>query len=244
MHLKLPQNNNINIFPIKAFKDNYIWLIQEKLNAVIVDPGDAKPILKKLKETGLKLLAILITHKHHDHIGGVEELIINFPDVKIFGPENNEFRFKYKALKEGDLISILGTTIKFYIIETPGHTLDHIVYVDANNLFCGDTLFACGCGRLFEGTYNEMFHSLSKISSLKPKTKIYCAHEYTKENIKFALTIDAKNNQLNKRYKKLQNMEITIPSLLKDELETNPFIRAKTSEEFKLIRKRKDEFQK
>tara|TARA_B110000014_G_C20094646_1_gene573600 strand:- start:122 stop:850 length:729 start_codon:yes stop_codon:yes gene_type:complete len=242
MLLNLPQNKKINIFPIKAFKDNYIWIIQEKNNAVIVDPGEAKPSLNKLKEMGLKLVGILITHKHFDHIGGVEELIKNFPKVKIYGPENNEFRFKYEIVKEGDLISIINTEIKFYVIETPGHTLDHIVYVDSNHLFCGDTLFACGCGRLFEGSYDEMFNSLSKISSLKPNTKIYCAHEYTKENIKFALTIDSNNKELNERSNKLQNIEITIPSLLKDELETNPFLRAKTSEEFKLIRKKKDEF--
>ncbi|MAS00427.1 MAG: hydroxyacylglutathione hydrolase [Nitrosomonadales bacterium] len=242
MHLKLPHNNKINIFPVKAFKDNYIWIIQEKNYAVIVDPGEAKPSLKKLKEMNLELAGILITHKHFDHIGGVEELIKNFPNIKIFGPENNEFQFKYQVVKEGDLISISNTKIKFYIIETPGHTLDHIVYVDSEHLFCGDTLFACGCGRLFEGTYDEMFHSLSKISSLKPNTKVYCAHEYTKENIKFALTIDSKNEELNKRSKKLQNVEITIPSLLMDELKTNPFLRAKTSEEFKSIRKRKDEF--
>ncbi|MDC0183250.1 hydroxyacylglutathione hydrolase [Nitrosomonadales bacterium] len=242
MHLNLPENNKINIFPIKAFKDNYIWIIQEKNNAVIVDPGEAKPSLNKLKDMNLELVGILITHKHFDHIGGVEELIKNFPKVKIFGPENNEFRFKYEIVKEGDLISILNTTIKFYVIETPGHTLDHLVYVDSNHLFCGDTLFVCGCGRLFEGSYDEMFHSLSKISSLKSNTKIYCAHEYTKENIKFALTIDSKNKELNDRSRKLQNIEITVPSLLKDELETNPFLRAKTSEEFKLIRKKKDEF--
>ena len=242
MHLNLPQNNKINIFPIKAFKDNYIWIIQEKKNAVIVDPGEAKSSLIKLKEMDLELVGILITHKHYDHIDGVEELIKNFPKVKIFGPDSNEFGFKYEIVKEGDLVSILNTKIKFYVIETPGHTLDHLVYADSNHLFCGDTLFACGCGRLFEGTYDEMFHSLSKISSLNPNTKIYCAHEYTKQNIKFALTIDSKNKQLNERSRKLQNVEITIPSLLKDELETNPFLRAKTSDEFKLIRKKKDEF--
>ena len=242
MHSILPQNNNVNIFAIKALKDNYIWLIQEKLNGIIVDPGDAKPVLKVLQEKKIDLKAILITHKHLDHMGGVEELINNYPKVQIYGPENREFRFKYQIAKEGDVISIYGTNVKFNVIETPGHTLDHIVYVDRERLFCGDTLFACGCGRLFEGTYDEMFKSLSKISSLAPNTKVYCAHEYTKENIKFALTIDANNYQLNKRCKKLQDVEITIPSLLQEELETNPFLRVKTSEEFKLIRKKKDEF--
>jgi len=242
MHSTLPQNSNINILPIKAFKDNYIWLIQEKFNGVIVDPGDAKPVLKKLKEKNIDFKAILITHKHQDHMGGVEELIGCYPNIRIYGPENIKFKFKYEIVKEGDVISIPGTKIKFNVIETPGHTSDHVVYVDTENLFCGDTLFACGCGRLFEGTSDEMFKSLLKISSLNPNTKVYCAHEYTKENIQFALTIDPDNYQLNERYKKIQDVEITIPSLLQEELETNPFLRVKTSEEFKLIRKKKDEF--
>ena len=244
MHSSLPQNSNINILPIKAFKDNYIWLIQEKFNGIIVDPGDAEPVIKELDEKNINLKAILITHKHHDHMGGVQELVDYYPGVRIYGPQNIEFRFKYKIVKEGDVISILGTKLRFNVIETPGHTLDHIVYVDMENLFCGDTLFACGCGRLFEGTYEEMFKSLLKISSLNPNTKVYCAHEYTKENIQFALTIDPNNYQLNERYKRLQDVEITIPSLLQEELETNPFLRVKTSEEFKLIRRRKDEFYK
>ena len=147
-----------------------------------------------------------------------------------------------KIIKEGDVISILGTKVELSVIETPGHTLDHIVYVDKNHLFCGDTLFACGCGKLFEGSYKEMFQSLSKISSLNPKTKVYCAHEYTKKNIRFALTLDKENNKLIDRYNRVRHLKITIPSLLKEELETNPFLRAKTAEEFKLIRKRKEEF--
>jgi len=242
MYSTLPQNNNINIFPIKAFKDNYIWVIQEKLNGIIIDPGEAKPVLEKLKRQNINLTAILITHKHYDHTGGVEELIKRNPDVQVFGPENTEFNFKYTIVKEGDVISILGTKVKLSVIETPGHTLDHIVYIDEAHLFCGDTLFACGCGKLFEGSYSEMFKSLSKISSLNPETKVYCAHEYTKKNIQFALTVDKENNQLIQRYNRLKHVEITIPSTLKEELETNPFLRAKTIEEFKLIRKRKDEF--
>jgi hydroxyacylglutathione hydrolase len=242
MHSTLPQNSNINILPIKAFKDNYIWLIQEKFNGIIVDPGDAKPVLKKLNEKNINLKAILITHKHLDHIGGVEELLNHHPDIRIYGPENIKFKFKYEIVKEGDVISIPGTKVRFNVIEIPGHTLDHIAYVDIENVFCGDTLFACGCGKVFEGTFDQMFKSLLKIASLNPNTKVYCGHEYTIENIQFALTIDPDNYQLNKRYKKLQGIEITIPSLLKEELKTNPFLRVKTSEEFKLIRKRKDEF--
>ena len=242
MYSTIPQNNNINIFPIKAFQDNYIWVIQEYDNVIVIDPGDAEPVLKELKKKNINLVAILITHKHYDHTGGVEELINNHPNVQIFGPENNEFKFKYAIIKEDDVISIFGTKVKFKVIETPGHTLDHVVYVDKHHLFCGDTLFACGCGKLFEGSYQEMFESLSKISTLAPKTKVYCAHEYTKKNIQFALTIDKNNAQLIERYNRLKDLEITIPSILKEELETNPFLRAKSIEDFKLIRKRKDDF--
>ncbi len=242
MNQILPQNKEINISPIKAFKDNYIWLILEKNNGVIIDPGDARPVLKELEKRNINLVSILITHNHFDHVGGVEELIINYPDVQIFAPNNIKFKFRHSIVKEGDVISISKTTIKLYVIETPGHTLDHIVFADKNHLFCGDTLFACGCGKLFEGTYSDMFRSLSKISSLSPNTKVYCAHEYTKENIKFALSIDTNNYKLSERSKRLKNIEITIPSLLKEELETNPFLRVKTSKEFKLIRKKKDEF--
>ena len=242
MYSTIPQNNNINIFPIKAFQDNYIWVIQENDNVIVIDPGDAEPVLKELKKKNINLVAILITHKHYDHTGGVEELINNHPNVQIFGPENNEFKFKYAIIKEDDVISIFGTKVKFKVIETPGHTLDHVVYVDKHHLFCGDTLFACGCGKLFEGSYQEMFESLSKISTLAPKTKVYCAHEYTKKNIQFALTIDKNNAQLIERYNRLKDLEITIPSILKEELETNPFLRAKSIEDFKLIRKRKDDF--
>jgi|TARA_B110000037_G_scaffold147289_1_gene166384 hydroxyacylglutathione hydrolase len=242
MNQILPQNKEINISPIKAFKDNYIWLVLEKNNGVIIDPGDAKPVLKELEKRNINLVSILITHNHFDHVGGVEELIINYPDVQIFAPNNIKFKFRHSIVKEGDVISISKTAIKFYVIETPGHTLDHIVFADKNHLFCGDTLFACGCGKLFEGTYSDMFRSLSKISSLSPNTKVYCAHEYTKENIKFALSIDTNNYKLSERSKRLKNIEITIPSMLKEELETNPFLRVKTSEEFKLIRKKKDEF--
>ena len=242
MNQILPQNKEINISPIKAFKDNYIWLVLEKNNGVIIDPGDAKPVLKELEKRNINLVSILITHNHFDHVGGVEELIINYPDVQIFAPNNIKFKFRHSIVKEGDVISISETAIKFYVIETPGHTLDHIVFADKNHLFCGDTLFACGCGKLFEGTYSDMFRSLSKISSLSPNTKVYCAHEYTKENIKFALSIDTNNYKLSERSKRLKNIEITIPSMLKEELETNPFLRVKTSEEFKLIRKKKDEF--
>jgi hydroxyacylglutathione hydrolase len=242
MYSTIPQNNNINIFPIKAFQDNYIWVIQENDNVIVIDPGDAEPVLKELKKKNINLVAILITHKHYDHTGGVEELINNHPNVQIFGPENNEFKFKYAIIKEDDVISIFGTKVKFKVIETPGHTLDHVVYVDKHHLFCGDTLFACGCGKLFEGSYQQMFQSLSKISTLVPETKVYCAHEYTKKNIQFALTIDKNNTKLIERYNRLKDLEITIPSTLKEEIQTNPFLRAKSNEDIKLIRKRKDDF--
>ncbi len=241
MELNLPKNTNISIVPIKAFSDNYIWLIENKNDAVLVDPGDHEPACKILKEKKLSLKVILVTHKHHDHIGGINELIRLYPNVEIYAPHNN-FEFNYKTVKDGDLITLGKTNIQFKVMETPGHTLDHVVYIDNKHLFCGDTLFACGCGRLFEGTYQQMFNSLSKISLLPKNIKIYCAHEYTMKNIEFSLTEDKTNKQLIKRKEKVKNMKITIPTTLKEELETNPFIRAENVEIFKQIRIRKDAY--
>ena len=189
------------------------FLLQKR--ALLFDLGDLSMLSNG---TLLKVSHVFVSHTHIDHFIGFDRLLRTLfgheKTLTIFGPKNIEFKFKYTIVKEDDVISILGTKVKFNVIETPGHTLDHIIYVDTDHLFCGDTLFACGCGRLFEGTYREMFESLSKISSLAPKTKVYCAHEYTKKNIQFALTIDKENNQLNERYKRLRDVEITIPSIL------------------------------
>ena len=221
----------IKIEPIKAFSDNYIWLVTTNEGLLVVDPGDAAPVESYLKDNNMSLSNILITHHHFDHTGGVKKLSETNNNVDVYGPTNSIFDGINKELKDGDKINILG--IDFSIIEVPGHTLDHIAFFAENDgnpfLFCGDTLFAGGCGRIFEGTYEQMFESLSKLSELPLNTKVYCGHEYTLSNLSFALKVDKSNNILQVRYTdciEARNNDIpTIPSTLELEMQTNPFLR-------------------
>ena len=241
MHLTLPKNSNISISPIESFSDNYIWLIERGNDAILIDPGDHKPAVKVLQEKKLNLKAILVTHKHFDHIGGVSSLIESYPSVEIYAPLNN-YNFNFKQAKDGDLINLSNIDLSFTVIKTPGHTLDHVVYIDQEHIFCGDTLFACGCGRIFEGTYKQMYESLTKISSLPENIKVYCAHEYTMDNIEFALIEDKANKALLQRKEKLKNLKVTLPTTIKEELETNPFLRARNESVFKKLRIKKDAY--
>tara|TARA_B100000780_G_scaffold161368_1_gene112760 strand:+ start:81 stop:806 length:726 start_codon:yes stop_codon:yes gene_type:complete len=241
MHLTLPKNSNISISPIESFSDNYIWLIERGNDAILIDPGDHKPAVKVLQEKKLNLKAILVTHKHFDHIGGISSLIDSYPSVEIYAPLNN-YNFNFKQVKDGDLINLSNIDLSFTVIKTPGHTLDHVVYIDQDHLFCGDTLFACGCGRIFEGTYKQMYESLTKISSLPENIKVYCAHEYTMDNIEFALIEDKANKALLQRKEKLKNLKVTLPTTIKEELETNPFLRARNESVFKKLRIKKDAY--
>ena len=221
----------IKIEPIKAFSDNYIWLVTTNEGLLVVDPGDAAPVESYLKDNNMSLSNILITHHHFDHTGGVKRLSETNNNLDVYGPTNSIFDGINKELKDGDKINILG--IDFSIIEVPGHTLDHIAFFAENDgnpfLFCGDTLFAGGCGRIFEGTYEQMFESLSKLSELPLNTKVYCGHEYTLSNLSFALKVDKSNNILQARYTdciEARNNDIpTIPSTLELEMQTNPFLR-------------------
>lgn len=221
----------IKIEPIKAFSDNYIWLVTTNEGLLVVDPGDAAPVESYLKDNNMSLSNILITHHHFDHTGGVKKLSETNNNLDVYGPTNSIFDGINKELKDGDKINILG--IDFSIIEVPGHTLDHIAFFAENDgnpfLFCGDTLFAGGCGRIFEGTYEQMFESLSKLSELPLNTKVYCGHEYTLSNLSFALKVDKSNNILQVRYTdciEARNNDIpTIPSTLELEMQTNPFLR-------------------
>lgn len=242
MIIRHQSSNKPQITPIKAFQDNYIWAMIEDQNLIIVDPGDAKPVLEFISHSKLNLLSILITHKHLDHMGGVDEIYTKYPNIEIYAPRDSNFSFPYKAVGEGEEFKIDGTSMNFKVLETPGHTLDHIVYINESNLFCGDTLFACGCGRIFEGTYNQMFESLQKFKKLDAAMKVFCAHEYTVKNIEFALSLNPTNKKLLNRLKSCLNLEVTLPSSLKEEFETNPFLLAKDVNQFKEIRQQKDVF--
>ena len=241
MRFSLPKNSNLSIKPIKSFTDNYIWMIKKNKDVVVVDPGDAIPVLNFLKEKNLNLKSILITHKHADHIGGIEDLLKHYPKIKIYGPKNN-FNFIYTIVNNDELLKINELNIEFRVIATPGHTLDHVVFADQDHLFCGDTLFGCGCGKLFEGSYSQMHSSLKTLSKLPTSIKVYCAHEYTKKNIEFALTQDKDNQYLIDRKRNLIGKDITLPSTLGEELKTNPFLRSKDLTQFKELRQRKDNF--
>jgi len=220
--------DEIQITPIPAFRDNYIWLLERGHHALVVDPGDAEPVLRILERRARKLDAILLTHHHADHVGGVAELVAAHAP-QVFGPAHSPFAGIQVQLREGDRARVLQED--FSVLEVPGHTLDHIAYwcPALGALFCGDTLFACGCGRLFEGSAAQMFASLSKLAHLPEYTKVYCAHEYTSANIRFALAVEPSNPDLLHRREACASarsrQQPTVPSTLELEKATNPFLR-------------------
>jgi len=222
-------NSALRISPIRAFNDNYIWCLQNGSTAVVVDPGDHKPVLAFLKEHRLNLSAILITHHHYDHTGGILALLEHYPEINVYGPHNPNIQGITHALREGDEIELKALALSDSVLETPGHTLDHIVYYDDTRLFCGDTLFSAGCGRMFEGTPEVFYRSLQKLASLPSHTQVYCTHEYTQANIKFALSVEPNNSELNEHAQWVQTQRqhdrITLPSTIQKESEINPFLR-------------------
>ena len=219
----------LNVEPIKAFTDNYIWLVSTNEGSIVIDPGESENIQKLIDNKIIDLKGILITHHHYDHTNGLSDLVKK-NKLEVFGPVNDIDGIDHR-LSDKDKISIIG--IDFDVISIPGHTLDHIGFYSANAgnpiLFCGDTLFAGGCGRIFEGTYEQMFNSLKKITKLPINTNIYCGHEYTLSNLKFALEVDDTNKELIEEFKKVENkINSNIPSLpttLDKELKVNPFLR-------------------
>jgi hydroxyacylglutathione hydrolase len=218
----------LEILPIPAFKDNYIWLLRKDQHAVIVDPGDASVVIRELEKHRLKLQAILITHHHSDHIGGVDELLA-YQTCPIYAPAREAYTFPHIPVAEGDRVSLEALAIDLMVLDLPGHTLGHIAYLSNELLFCGDTLFGAGCGRLFEGTPAQMYASLKKLADLPPETKVYCTHEYTEHNIRFALTLEPGNEHLQQRQAdtyalRARNMP-SLPSTIQLELDTNPFLR-------------------
>jgi len=224
----------LSVLTVPAFRDNYLWLIHDGTHAAAVDPGDAKPILAALAENGLKLTAILLTHHHADHIGGVPELLQHY-QVPVFGPRNETIDAVTLPVGEGKTIEVPGLALKLNVLDVPGHTMGHIAYVrepagdQPTWLFCGDTLFAGGCGRLFEGTPAQMISSLGKLAALPDDTLVFCAHEYTLSNLRFARVVEPDNVALQERVKvetdKREHDVPTVPSTIGIEKATNPFLR-------------------
>ena len=219
----------LSIKPIKALSDNYIWLVTTNEGSIVIDPGESKQIIDLVKSNEIDLEGILITHHHYDHTNGIEE-ILKYKKVEVYGPKNNVNSIT-KRVKQNDVFNLIG--LKFEVIETPGHTLDHIAFYclkdEKSILFCGDTLFSGGCGRVFEGTYSQMYESLKKLSKLPEDTQIFCGHEYTSSNLQFACAVEP-NNQYIKEYneeiiEKIKNGVPSLPSSLKIEQMINPFIR-------------------
>jgi len=225
----------LSIKPIHAFKDNYIWTISQahSPHVVFVDPGDAKVCIQYLEKHNKILSSILITHHHADHIGGINELVSycekNNTTINIYAPYKEDIPHATHRLYENDLVELSEFNISFSVIELPGHTLGHIAYYHEDILFCGDTLFSGGCGRLFEGTPKQMLHSLNKLKCLPSRTRVYCTHEYTLANLEFALTVDPTNLELIEYYNQVKTLresnKISLPSSILREKLINPFLR-------------------
>jgi hydroxyacylglutathione hydrolase len=216
------------ITPILAFSDNYIWCIElANQQCMIVDPGQATPVLRVLSERALELTAILITHHHFDHVGGVAD-ILRYKKVPVYGPEGNINTLTH-PVSDKSLLSFPTQGIQFKVFAIPGHTLDHVAYYGCGAVFCGDTLFTAGCGKIFEGTPKQMYQSLTTLAELPDDTLIYCGHEYTENNLKFATTVEPNNPDICSRIQdtqqKRQSNQPTVPATLSLEKKTNPFLR-------------------
>ncbi|WP_243080092.1 hydroxyacylglutathione hydrolase [Pantoea sp. MQR6] len=218
----------MNLTSIPALQDNYIWtLTDNEGKCLIVDPGEAQPVVEKVKANGWQPVAILLTHHHNDHVGGVKTLLEHFPDIEIFGPQETADKGAKTLVSEGDQVSVLGMT--FDVIATPGHTLGHISYYSAPYLFCGDTMFSGGCGRLFEGTAEQMHQSFQKLNALPEETLVCCAHEYTLSNLTFSAAILPHDPQIMAEFQKIKDLRakngISLPTKLAHERSINLFLR-------------------
>lgn len=218
----------LDFYPIPAFEDNYIWLMQQGGLAAVVDPGDADPVLEVLSQRGLKLVAVLVTHKHGDHCGGNAELLEAFPRLEIYGPATEGIRTLNRPLQPGQVIEPLPGQ-PFEVLDLAGHTEGHLGYYQPGRLFCGDTVFSIGCGRVFSGTHVQQAEALRRIAALPPDTACYPAHEYTLDNIGFAKWVEPDNEALlayEVEARRLRAAKLpTLPSTLALELAANPFLR-------------------
>jgi len=221
----------LDVTPVRAFSDNYIWVLHgigSPLRVAVVDPGDAAPVIAHLDSAGLELAAILITHHHRDHCGGVAELRARY-DVPVVGPATEEIPLRTRAARGGDRIELKDLGFAFDVLDIPGHTRGHIAFVGHGAVFCGDTLFSAGCGRLFEGTPRQMLESLSALRGLPQETRVFCGHEYTLNNLRFARAVEPDNVRTSRYVDEsravLAQGRPTLPSTLSLEIEVNPFLR-------------------
>lgn len=218
-----------SVLTVPAFNDNYIWVIKDSQSerCIVVDPGEAEPVKAVLAAQNLSIEAILLTHGHHDHSGGVQELLGEQQDIKVFAHKN--LFEQVSQVSEGEQLAFFDGRLQLSVWHLPGHTLDHIAFVHEQMLFCGDTLFSAGCGRVFEGTYQQMYSALNRLASLADSTKVYCAHEYTQSNLTFALVVDPENKKLldyTKQVSKLRQQGLpSLPSTIGLEKAINPFLR-------------------
>jgi hydroxyacylglutathione hydrolase len=218
----------LEIVPLPAFADNYIWTLRQGRHAAVVDPGDAGPVKDYLAREKLELCAILATHHHPDHTGGIAELV-KMKKVPVHGPKGEPIPELTHPVGQDDRVEIPELAAKFSVLDIPGHTRAHVAYYGLESLFCGDTLFACGCGRVFEGTPQQMLDSLNRLAALPDATRVYCGHEYTLANIRFARAVDPNNAALAEREVRVQKLrdagKPSLPSTLGEERATNPFLR-------------------
>ena len=220
----------LDIFPLLAFEDNYIWCIRRDRALAVVDPGDAAPVLRHLAESGERLAAIMVTHHHRDHTGGIAELTARHP-VPVFAPAVETIAGTTHPLRGGDRVELPELAVEFDVLDFAGHTRGHLGYYRPGSLFCGDTLFGCGCGRLFEGTAAQLHAALARIGALPPLTLIYSAHEYTESGIRFAKAVEPANPAIDARAEAVQarlaTRMPTVPFTLADEWATSPFLRCR-----------------
>lgn len=229
------------IIKIPAFKDNYIWLLRKGGSAVVVDPGDARPVLDYLQQERLTLTSILVTHHHADHQGGVASLLAHYP-AEVFGPATESITALTQPLRGGETICLSSLGVELLVIAVPGHTLGHLAYYGAGYLLCGDTLFSGGCGRIFEGSPAQMFDSLTRLAGLPDQVNVYCAHEYTEANLRFAMAVEPGNRALRRRVDEVAVLRAkgmaTVPSTIAVEKATNPFLRCTEAEVVDAARER------
>jgi hydroxyacylglutathione hydrolase len=225
------QATHLNVRPVRAFSDNYIWLIESPRSpsqVVAVDPGDAAPVIVELQRSGASLAAILLTHHHPDHIGGVPELLRHWA-VPVIGPDDPRIAQRTLSVHDGERCELPELGLSFETLQVPGHTLSHIAFWGHGALFCGDTLFSAGCGRMFEGTPTQMNASLNKLRDLPPDTRMYCGHEYTAANLRFALTVDPGNGAALDYQYSVDRIRAdgspSLPSTVGLERQVNPFLR-------------------